>query len=157
MSTRQYWSCIFLLTFHGLACQATRETYLLHNGVSVSSNIVKRHREIDVKTQHTESVHSSAAAVAKVKAQQRYYTYTQPMSSIYVALLSRQAAGVLLHCPEQPQTLKVACIHHNTPAALQSAVWRGGDKYAASRGTPKGVHGAADTYLAIVDVATAGI
>ena len=75
ISTRQYRSCILLLTFHGLVCQATREAYLLHDGVSVSSNIVKRHREIDVDRKHTESVHSSAAAVAKVKAQQRYYTH----------------------------------------------------------------------------------
>ena len=152
---RQYWSCILLLTSHGLACQATRETYLLHDGVNVSSNIVKRHREIDVDRKHTESVHSSAATVAKVKAQQRYYTYIQPVYSLYLALLGRQAAGMLLHRPEQPQTLKWAFIHHNKPVSLQFAVRRVGGTFAASRETPKGVHGAANTYLAIKDVAAA--
>lgn len=51
---------------------AVGETYTFHDGASVTSGISRRHRDLDPDRRHYKEVHSSGAAVAKVKAQQRY-------------------------------------------------------------------------------------
>ena len=50
---------------------AMGEPYSSHDGVSVTSGIPRRHRDLDPDMRHNGEVHSSGAAVAKVKAQQR--------------------------------------------------------------------------------------
>ena len=59
-------SLIFLV----MSCGATKDTYILHDDTSRSSSMHRREREAGFDRKHIE--HSSVAAVAKVRAQQRW-------------------------------------------------------------------------------------
>ena len=65
-------TCLLLLMLLCGISGAMGETYTFHDGVSMTSGIFRRHRDLDPDRRHYGEVHSSAAAVAKVKAQQRY-------------------------------------------------------------------------------------
>lgn len=64
------WRWVLVLIVHFSFCNATRDPYTVHDGPSVASSIYKRHRDPEQDRKHSD-VHSSAAAVAKVRAQHR--------------------------------------------------------------------------------------